>query len=259
MFLPSNRTPKPLDQLLGKKEQATMLTAAEARYLRETLARRNPELFERLNAEVEAMTEAEIAAISCARVGNTLSAAEARFLETRDRILARRNPELLAREKAEFEAMSDAELAAIARPAPMAEGFNESSLAHRYGTDVTEAATGLLIPDASVTSSGELRIKWEALDRLLVEAEEIADKETGGVSAPLYQTRRVELQAPILDCFNEMEARIANMVMTTIGDCLIPLSLLKIRREYLLEPDELDDRLVDNLIEGLAAMATAGG
>jgi hypothetical protein len=48
----------------------------------------------------------------------TLSATEARFLETRDLILARRNPELLKRENAEFEAMTDAELAALARPAP---------------------------------------------------------------------------------------------------------------------------------------------
>jgi hypothetical protein len=45
-----------------------------------------------------------------------LSAAEARFLATRGRILARRNPELLAQEKAEFEAMSDEELRAAAYP-----------------------------------------------------------------------------------------------------------------------------------------------
>jgi hypothetical protein len=46
----------------------------------------------------------------------TLSAAEARFLETRARILSRRNPELLERETAEFEAMSDEELRAVAYP-----------------------------------------------------------------------------------------------------------------------------------------------
>jgi hypothetical protein len=56
----------------------------------------------------------EIVAQASSQAGK-LSAAEARFLETRDRILARRNPELLERENAEFEAMTDAELDAIAR------------------------------------------------------------------------------------------------------------------------------------------------
>jgi hypothetical protein len=40
---------------------------------------------------------------------------------------------------------------------------------------------------------------------------------------------------------------------------LIPLHLLKVRREYLIEPDELDDRLVDNLLAGLEAMTAGGG
>ena len=101
----------------------------------------------------------------------TLSAAEARFLETRDRILARRNPELLERENAEFEAMTDAELVEIVRRvrpdfdrtahvcyhepfARVSEGFDESSFADRYGADVTEAATGLM------QSADELWLKW---------------------------------------------------------------------------------------------------
>jgi hypothetical protein len=83
-----------------------------------------------------------------------ISEAEARFLATRDQILARRNPELLAREKAEFEAMTDEELAVVAGLAPMAEGFDESSFADRYGADVTEAATGLM------QSADELWLKW---------------------------------------------------------------------------------------------------
>ena len=198
------------------------------------------------------------------------SAAEVESLRICKQTLARQNPELLERMNAEFEGMTDEELFEIAGlPAPQppieegramgTDGFDESSFSDRYGTDVTEAATGLLIPDPNVASSDELSRKWEALDRLLGEAEEIASKEAGSVINALYKTRRDELQAPIFDCFNEMEARIANRIPTTIGDCLIPLSLLKIRREYLLEPDELDDRLVDNLLAGVEAMATAGG
>ena len=51
-----------------------MLSAADARYLRETLARRNPELLERQNAEFEAMTDAELAVI--ARMPGGLGAAD---------------------------------------------------------------------------------------------------------------------------------------------------------------------------------------
>src|ERR1700737_4025791 len=54
-----------------------MLSAAEARSLRiceQTLARRNPELLERKNAEFEAMTDAELAVI--ARMPGGLGAAD---------------------------------------------------------------------------------------------------------------------------------------------------------------------------------------
>jgi peptidoglycan/LPS O-acetylase OafA/YrhL len=60
-----------------------------------------------------------------------LTSAEARFLETRDRILARRNPEQLAREKAEFEAMTDEELVAIAWPAMLSDGRKNPPLDRR--------------------------------------------------------------------------------------------------------------------------------
>ena len=38
-------------------------------------------------------------------------------------------------------------------------------------------------------------------------------------------------------------------------DCIGPILL---QARWVACPDELDDRIVDNLIEGLAAMATAG-
>jgi hypothetical protein len=44
-----------------------MISAAEARALRiceQTLARRNPELLERMNSEFEAMTDAELAVVA---------------------------------------------------------------------------------------------------------------------------------------------------------------------------------------------------
>jgi hypothetical protein len=47
------------------------------------------------------------------------------------------------------------------------------------------------------------------------------------------------------------------MVPTTIGEVLIQLRLLKER--WACEPDELDDRLVANLLAGVEVMATAGG
>jgi hypothetical protein len=86
----------------------------------------------------------------CARMGqagNMLSAAEARFLETRDRILARRNPELLERENAEFEAMTDAELAVIAR---MPGGLRDIDL-----DGLAEAAWEVLVDNMREAGGGE--------------------------------------------------------------------------------------------------------
>jgi hypothetical protein len=185
-----------------------------------------------------------------------LTAAEERFLQTRDRILARRNPELLKRENAEIRQMSDEELRAMAGlPAPMIEGFDNPSFYDRYGADVTEAATGLLIPDAGVTSSDDLWLKWCEHDRLIGEADERASKEAGGVF-DLYKALREELWAPIFDRLDEVEERIANMVPTTVQDCLAQIRLLKARWDC--EPGELDDRLVDNLLAGVEVMANAG-
>jgi hypothetical protein len=91
---------------------------------------------------------------------------------------------------------------------------------------------------------------------LIGEADEKAHREAGG-AADLYQARAEELWAPIFDRLDEVEERIANMVPNSIGDCLIQLRLLKVR--WTSEPDELDDRLVDNLLAGVEVMATAGG
>ena len=75
-------------------------------------------------------------------------------------------------------------------------------------------------------------------------------------SISIPQARAKELSAPIFDRLDEVEERIANMVPTTIGDCLIQLRLLKVR--WACEPDELDDRLVANLLAGVEVIATAG-
>jgi hypothetical protein len=87
-----------------------------------------------------------------------LSAVEARYLKTRDRILARRNPELLERENAEFDAMTDEELFAIAQLAPpnfdrrKAFRCSELSVPQRYvlaaalivGVEIIEWGWGIL-------------------------------------------------------------------------------------------------------------------
>jgi hypothetical protein len=184
------------------------------------------------------------------------SAAEAwSFEET----LARRNPELLEKLNAEFEAMTDAELAVVAGLAPpdfdrrepfgrVSEGFDESSFADRYGADV---------PARRGAPSDALWLKWWGLDRLIGEADERAHREAAGGAFDLYKDRAEELLAPIFDRLDEVEERIANMIPTTIRDCLIQLRLLKVR--WACEPSELDDRLLANLLAGVEVMATAGG
>jgi hypothetical protein len=101
--------------------------------------------------------------------------------------------------------MTDEELFAIARlPAPQppigegramgTDGFGEISFADRYGADETKAAIGILLElidgpsDLLCTSSDELWLKWEELDRLIGEADERASNEAGGAS-DLYQAR----------------------------------------------------------------------
>jgi hypothetical protein len=74
---------------------------------------------------------------------------------------------------------------------------------------------------------------------------------------PIY-TRPEELWAPIFDRLDEVEEKIADMVPISIGDALIQLRLLKERRTSFAEPDELEDRLVANLLAGLESMAAGG-
>jgi hypothetical protein len=105
-------------------------------------------------------------------------------------------------------------------------------------------------------SFDELWREWVELDRSLTEADEKAQKEAAG-EFDLYWARMEEFRALIMPRFNEIEEQIADMVPTTIGDVLIQLRLLNAR--WPCEPDELDDRLVANLLAGVEAMAAGGG
>jgi hypothetical protein len=62
--------------------------------------------------------------------------------------------------------------------------------------------------------------------------------------------------APICDRLNEIEKQIANIVPTTLQDCLAQLRLLKYRRACV--PDELDEKPVDDMLAGLRRFPPAG-
>jgi hypothetical protein len=70
-------------------------------------------------------------------------------------------------------------------------------------------------------------------------------------------SRSEELGRSIYDRLNEIEEQIAGMVPTTIQGCLIQLRLLKARWES--QPDELDDRLVENMLARLRQRPRAAG
>jgi hypothetical protein len=77
-----------------------------------------------------------------------------------------------------------------------------------------------------------------------LEADEKAWEETKGRSG--------ELGTPICDRLNEIEEQIANIVPTTLQDCLAQLRLLKYR--WACVPDELDEKPVDDMLAGLEAI-----
>jgi hypothetical protein len=192
-----------------------------------------------------------------------LSAAEARFLETRTRILSRPNPALLERQSAEFEAMTDAEIAAVAGlPAPQpqigegramgADGFGEISFVDRYGAEDRKAkyqAACEAADEAAKKATNEtdkLWLSWYELDRFI----------EAGCEDDLFNERERELWQPIFDRFNEIEEQIADMIPASLGDCLIQLRVLK--SHWPTEPGEVDDQLVDNLLAGVEIMVATG-
>jgi hypothetical protein len=183
-----------------------------------------------------------------------ISEAEAKNI---NEALARRNPELWARMNAEFEAMSDEELLAVAYPcwAPPkpAHGFDESSLADRYGAEDRKAkyqAACEAADEAATKATNEadkLRLSWYELDRFI----------EAGCEDDLFDDREEELWRPIFDRLKEVEQQIADMIPASLGDCLLQLRVLKSR--WAAVPDEVDDQLVENLLAGVEAMATAAG
>jgi hypothetical protein len=106
------------------------------------------------------------------------------------------------------------------------------------------------------TSADKLWQNWIELDRAIGEADERAHKETGG-AFDLYKARRDEFQAELLAQLNEIEEQIANMVPVTIEEVLVQLRLLNER--WTSEPEEIDGRLVANLLAGLEGMAAGRG
>jgi hypothetical protein len=177
----------------------------------------------------------------------TLSAAEARFLETRDRILARRNPELLERERAEFEAMTDAELVAtvrLLRPdfgrrepfGRVSEGFDESSFADRYSADV--------VTEAAVSDENPVEL-WRRYQQAFALFNALAEPSE-------------EDEATFNAVVDEIERIATDQVPTALEGVLLRLRLIQQSQETTIW-SEFEDELIARAIEGLEAMATAGG
>ena len=86
----------------------------------------------------------------------------------------------------------------------------------------------------------ELGLQWHNIDRAIVAAAD-AGEDVGELCV------RVD----------DVEKRIAAIVPATLRGILVQARLLKSRTG--IEPSEINDRLIDNLLAGLEAMAVAGG
>jgi hypothetical protein len=150
-----------------------------------------------------------------------LTAAEAKFLETRDRILARRNPELLERERAEFEAMTDEELAAIVRP-------------RSFGAD-----------DLNEPPSDENPVElWRRYQQAFALFNALAEPGE-------------EDEATFHAVVDEIEKVATDQIPTALEGVLLRLRLIQQSQETTVW-SEFEDELIARAIEGLEAMAAGG-
>jgi hypothetical protein len=216
--------------------------------------------------------------------GNILTAAEARYLETRDRILARRNPELLAREKAEFEAMTDAELVAVVRR--LRPDFDRREPLSEAGSMFSAAEVRSL----RICKQTLARDNPELLERMNARFEAMTDAELAAIAwprsfgaddlnEPPSDENPVELWRRYQQAFalfnalaepseedeatfnavvDEIERIATDQVPTALEGVLLRLRLIQQSQETTMW-GEFEDNLIARAIEGLEAMATAAG
>jgi hypothetical protein len=119
--------------------------------------------------------------------------------------------------------------------------------------ELRHAAPNIKSDEANRSPSDNLWLKWEELDRLWGEAYERFEEAAVGAEKDRQEARVDEVGARI----KEVEWQISNIVPTTVQDCLTQIRLLKANWHCV--PGEREDLIVDNLLAGLEAMATAGG
>jgi len=91
----------------------------------------------------------------------------------------------------------------------------------------------------STDSLAELELQWHNIDRAIVEA-----------------AKAGENVDELCNRVDEIEKRIAGVVPATMKGIIVQARLLKSR--WGIKPSDVDDRLIDNMLAGLEAMATAG-
>jgi hypothetical protein len=107
------------------------------------------------------------------------------------------------------------------------------------------------LPARRGTPSGELWLEWCEIDRSWAEAYEKFEEAAVGAEKDRHEASVDEIGARL----EEVEWQISNIVPMTVQDCLVQIRLLKANWHCV--PGEREDLIVDNLLVGLEAMATA--
>jgi hypothetical protein len=110
--------------------------------------------------------------------------------------------------------------------------------------------------DETIENPPDLWRRWQEADAQLAQADDAAHEEVAG-DFELYRKLSEERIAPFCETMERVEEAARTHVPSTLEGVLLRVRLLKAHWGSV--PYELHDDLLDRALEGLEAMAVAGG